>query len=197
MVVTMKILVLGLLLLPGLAMGQMSFVVADPVDGHPLLINGGLGDMDRDGMEAAILVSEGNVSDMYIAPGLARLSGPSFLKDGVYHVKLFSHYHREEFCKYSASDQLRAEYVSLCRRVGYRACDFSVDTHQRKFQFGVPWPCLFLDTDGAPLMGISKPGFLPQGWVSFDSLAKTKNQDFLKVVDAITAIVRKMAESRR
>lgn len=183
-----------IVLLTGNILLAQSFLVKDPVDGHPLLINGGLGGPDSDGLEPAILVASGEVSDMYTTPGLARLSVPSFLKTGVYSVKLFSHYHKEEFCKLAASKQLKPEYVPACRSVRYRACDLTVDTRKRKFQFGVPWPCVFLSVDGVPLLGISKPGFLPQGWVSFDSLA-TEDRDFLKVIDGITAVVRKVADS--
>ena len=117
----------------------------------------------------------GSISDIYIAPGLAKLSGPTFLKDGQYSVKLFSHYHRKAFCGTSARIQLKPEYLASCQSVGYRSCDLQVDTHERKFQLGEPWPCLFLSIDGRPLIGIAKPGFLPHGWVSFDSLAKTKD----------------------
>jgi hypothetical protein len=39
-------------------------------------------------------------------------------------------------------------------------------------------------------MGIGKPGFLPEGWVTFDSIAKTKDKEFLQVIDEITKIVR-------
>jgi hypothetical protein len=131
---------------------------------------------------------------MYTAPGLARLSVPTFLKSGVYYVKLFSHYHKEEFCKLTASKQLKPEYVPTCRSVRYRSCDFTVDTRQRKFQFGVPWPCVYLSVDGAPLLGIGRPGFPPNGWVSFNSLTP-ENRDFLKVIDGITAVVRKIADS--
>ena len=183
-----------IVLLTGNILLAQSFIVKDPVDGHPLLINGGLAGLDSDGLEPAILVAGGNVSDMYTTPGLARLSVPTFLKTGVYSVKLFSHYHKEEFCKLAASKQLKPEYVSACRSVRYRSCDLTVDTRQRKFQFGVPWPCLFLSVDGAPLLGIGKPGFLPHGWVSFDSLAQ-EDRDFLKVIDGITAVVRKIADS--
>lgn len=182
--------------LPSLALGQsLVLVVPDPVDGHPVLINGGLGDMEHDGLEPAILVSEGMVSDMYIAPGMVRLTAQSFNKTGKYHVKLFSHYHRDAFCEFSASKQLKPEYLSACRSVGYRVCDFSVDTRERKFQIGVPWSCTFLGINGQPLFGIEKPGFLSRGWVSFDSLAKTDDREFLKIIDSITATVRKIVES--
>jgi len=173
---------------------SFQFLVKDAVDGHPLLINGGLGGPDSDGLEPAILVASGNVSDIYTAPGLARLSVPSFLKTGVYYVKLFSHYHKEEFCKLAASKQLKPEYVPACRSVRYRTCDLTVDTRQRKFQLGVPWPCLFLSVDGTPLWDASKPGFLPHGWISFDSLAP-EDRDFLRVIDGITAVVQKIADS--
>ena len=86
---------------------------------------------------------------MYIAPGMVRLTAQSFKKTGKYHVKLFSHYHRDAFCEFSASKQLKPEYLSACRSVGYRVCDFSVDTRERKFQIGVPWSCTFLCTYGS------------------------------------------------
>src|SRR5438105_663551 len=134
--------VLVALLIPGLSSAQFpgqSFVEADPVDGHPLLINGGLAGPNSNGLEPAILVAQGTVSDMYIAPGLAKLSVPGFLKTGVYSVKLFSHYHKEAFCKLAAKKQLKPEYVSVCEFVRYRSCDLTVDTRQRKFEYGVPW----------------------------------------------------------
>jgi len=183
-----------IVLLSGNILLAQSFLVKDPVDGHPLLIDGGLGGPDNDGLEPAILVAGGKVSDVYTTPGLARLSVPTFLKTGVYSVKLFSHYHKEAFCKLAASKQLKPEYVPACRSVRYRSCDLAVDTRQRKFQFGVPWPCVFLSVDGAPLLGIGKPGFPPHGWVSFDSLAP-EERDFPKVIDGITALVRKIADS--
>jgi hypothetical protein len=178
------------LLLPSSMVAQFPFIEIDPSDGTPVLVNGGLaGIYNDDGLEPAILVARGEVSDMYIGSGGVRLFSQTFPKDGIYRVRLFSHYHSREFCKSAASIQLKPEYVSKCAAVGYRFCDLTVDTHERKFSFGRPWPCLFLDRTGAPLMGIGKPGFLPEGWVTFDSLAKTKERGFLQVIDGITKIV--------
>jgi hypothetical protein len=154
-------------------------------------VNGGLGGVyTDDGLESPIPVMRGNISDLYIGSGGVRLFSQTFPKDGIYRVRLFSHYHSREFCKRAASFQLKPEYVSKCAAVGYKFCDLTVDTHERKFSFGRPWPCLFLDVTGRPLMGIGKPGFLPEGWVTFDSIAKTKDKEFLQVIDEITKIVR-------
>jgi hypothetical protein len=168
-----------------LLMAQSSFIVIDPSDGSPALVDGGL-----DGMEPPIFVMSSATSDLYIGSGEVRLFSQTFQKEGIYRVRLFSHYHAREFCKNAASLALKPEYVSKCAEVGYRFCDLTVDTRERKFSFGRPWPCLYLDVTGAPLMGIGKSGFLPYDWVTFDSLAKTKDREFRQVIDEITKIVR-------
>jgi hypothetical protein len=110
-----------------------SFVVSDPDDGHPILINGGTDGPDSDGMEPAIPVIKSSTSDMYIAPGLARLSAQGFPQTGSYRVILFSHYHGDSFCKYGADAQLKPEFVKACKIIKYRSCYLGVNTHKQQF----------------------------------------------------------------